>query len=77
MDLGQQLQRRAWNGTTTYILEPKKVEGLEDIVAIDAGIGHTVALKADGTVWVWVKQLWSAGKRHNHEKHCSDTGGRT
>jgi len=31
---------------------------LEDIVAIDAGIGHTVALKADGTVWVWGKNSY-------------------
>ena len=31
------------------------VEGLEDIIAIDAGNNHTVALKKDGTVWVWGK----------------------
>ena len=32
-------------GTTT--------PGFDSIIAIEAGLGHSLALKADGTVWVW------------------------
>ncbi len=32
---------------------PNQVPGLTDVVAVDAGIGMSVALKADGTVWAW------------------------
>jgi alpha-tubulin suppressor-like RCC1 family protein len=32
---------------------PRKVEGLSDVIAIAAGSGHSVALRRDGTVWVW------------------------
>jgi alpha-tubulin suppressor-like RCC1 family protein len=31
---------------------PRLVPGLSGVVAITAGAGHTVALKADGTVWI-------------------------
>jgi alpha-tubulin suppressor-like RCC1 family protein len=27
--------------------------GFDSIIAIEAGLGHSLALKADGTVWVW------------------------
>ncbi len=32
---------------------PAKVAGLSDIVAVAAGENHTLALRADGTVWAW------------------------
>ncbi|HPD13667.1 MAG TPA: hypothetical protein PLE19_01870 [Planctomycetota bacterium] len=32
---------------------PNLVPGLSDVVAVDAGIGNSFALKADGTVWAW------------------------
>ena len=35
------------------LLRPIKIEGLSRIKAIDAGLGHYVALKDDGTVWSW------------------------
>jgi alpha-tubulin suppressor-like RCC1 family protein len=32
---------------------PEQVGGITDVVAIAAGYDHTVALRADGTVWAW------------------------
>ena len=34
---------------------PRKIEGLNDIVAIATGIFHYLALSADGNVWAWEK----------------------
>lgn len=33
--------------------EPKKIGGLDNIIAVLAGGSHSVALKKDGTVWTW------------------------
>lgn len=43
------------NGTTTRNDVPAQVPGLSDIVAIphQSGQGHTAALRADGTLWMW------------------------
>ncbi len=35
------------------VLEPKKISGLDNIIAVLAGGSHSVALKKDGTVWTW------------------------
>ncbi|WP_082967168.1 RCC1 domain-containing protein [Paenibacillus oryzae] len=32
---------------------PKQVAGLTNVVNVNAGIGHNLALKSDGTVWAW------------------------
>jgi alpha-tubulin suppressor-like RCC1 family protein len=32
---------------------PLQVHGLTDVVAMDGGIQHTIALRSDGTVWSW------------------------
>lgn len=33
--------------------EPVRVCGLDNIKSVTAGVSHSVALKADGTVWAW------------------------
>jgi len=45
------------NGTTMRSTVPIQVEGLEGIVAIQAGMECTIAYKNDGTVWAWVKMI--------------------
>lgn len=32
---------------------PGQVKGLQDVVAVAAGYGHSLAIKRDGTVWAW------------------------
>jgi alpha-tubulin suppressor-like RCC1 family protein len=41
------------DGTNKDRWSPVQVKGLTNVVAIDAGNGHTIALKKDGTVWTW------------------------
>ncbi|MBS1797100.1 MAG: carboxypeptidase regulatory-like domain-containing protein [Acidobacteria bacterium] len=49
------------NGTTNPSGQPVQVgvgvAGFDNIVAVSAGQTHSVALKADGTVWVWGSNL--------------------
>src|SRR5688572_23596217 len=41
------------SATPSMVNRPMKVVGLASITAIAAGNSHTLALRADGTVWVW------------------------
>jgi alpha-tubulin suppressor-like RCC1 family protein len=36
-----------------FTATPRQVPGLTDVVAVAAGSAHSVALRRDGTVWVW------------------------
>ena len=52
------------DNTSTDRHTPVQVHGeddignIEDIIAIAAGAWHTVALRADGTVWAWGRNDW-------------------
>ena len=53
---------------TRYV--PEQIAGLTNVMAVAAGGDHTVALKADGTVWAWGSNGWgqmgngSVGDKH-------------
>jgi alpha-tubulin suppressor-like RCC1 family protein len=47
-------QHRVWNSKfLTYGQKPSRIIGLEEIVAIQAGSAHVLALRADGTLFAW------------------------
>ncbi len=46
------------SGSGQYSGLPVRVQGLSDIVALAARGEHTLALKADGTVWAWGRNDW-------------------
>lgn len=41
------------NSNVVETLPPVQVNNLDNIIAIDIGYNHSVALRADGTVWTW------------------------
>jgi alpha-tubulin suppressor-like RCC1 family protein len=48
-NFGQLGDGATWNYSTTLV----QVSGLTDVTAIAAGGSHSIAVKADGTVWAW------------------------
>ncbi|QIK38854.1 hypothetical protein GWK36_13685 [Caldichromatium japonicum] len=53
---------------------PVRVKGLTDVVAIAARANHTLALRADGTVWGWGQNEWGVlgdGTQNRSSPTCS------
>jgi alpha-tubulin suppressor-like RCC1 family protein len=48
-----QLGDGTYGGHENTMKPPLQVSNLNNVVAIAAGMGHSIALKADGTVWTW------------------------
>ena len=46
-------------GRKTHPLQAEKVNGLSDIVSISAEMASALAVKKDGTVWVWGSNQWA------------------
>jgi alpha-tubulin suppressor-like RCC1 family protein len=51
---GEQTSGKLGNGqSSTGIASPAKVNGVSNVIAIAAGTAYSLALKSDGTVWIW------------------------
>jgi hypothetical protein len=61
-----------WTYSGGAALPPTQVPGIADVVALDAGLGHAVFVKADGTVWSigdnTYGQLGNGSNTHSHSQ---------
>lgn len=51
--LGDNKYGQVANFKSAFESFPVKVKGLDDVIQVTGGKGHSVALKSDGTVWTW------------------------
>jgi alpha-tubulin suppressor-like RCC1 family protein len=56
---------------TPSVTAPVQVEGVSDVIAIDAGSQHGVALKSDGSVWCWGIGLFGVLGQGDFDYHTS------
>src|SRR6266536_2850992 len=50
---GSNVTGQLGDGTTTQRLNPGEINTLSSVTVVAAGVYHSLALKADGTVWAW------------------------
>ncbi len=53
--------KRGFDPDTFGDVAPAQVPGLSEVSSIAAGANHSLALKTDGTVWVWGNEAMSGG----------------
>jgi alpha-tubulin suppressor-like RCC1 family protein len=76
---GHNLEGRLGDGTRADRHTPVQVTGpggkgvLDGVVAVAAGVKHSVALKADGTVWCWGDNLYGELGDGTHEDRLTPT----
>ena len=61
---------RAGDGPITIARVPVRVSGLSGVIAVAAGGAHSLAVKADGTVWAWgFNQYGQLGNGSNQDSY--------
>ncbi len=65
------------NGGNTNVLTPSPINGISNVVSVAAGVDHTLALRADGTVWAWGNNVNGSDGDGNGQLGAGNLGGAT